>query len=116
MYFSNSLFPFASIKNHKLYQTLSQSNNHCSEYSDSYSSKTCLTLKNSKNLSNFFNEFNNFSSLQRKDTENIINCKYYNTDETQNINNLNHKNALSPVHINTCSLSKNIEELEYINK
>ena len=32
----------------------------------------------------------------------------------QGLNNLNHKNALSLFHINTCSLSKNIEELEYL--
>ena len=44
---------------------------------------TCLKLKSSKNLSNLFKEFNSFSSQQNKDTENIINCKYYNTDEIQ---------------------------------
>ena len=47
----------------------------------------------------------------KKDTENIINCKYYDIEEIQSLNNLNHKDALNPFHINTCSLSKNIEEL-----
>ena len=41
-----------------------------------------------------------------------MNCKYYDIEEIQSRNNLNHKNALS--HNNTCSLSKNIEELEYL--
>ena len=30
------------------------------------------------------------------------------------LNNLNHKNALSLFHINTCSLSENIEDFEYL--
>ena len=30
------------------------------------------------------------------------------------LNNLNHKDASSLFHINTCSLRKNIEELEYL--
>ena len=83
-------------------------------FSNSYSTNTCSTLKPPKNLSNLFNEFNNFSSQQRKNTENIINCKYYDIEEIQSLNNLSHKNVLSLFHINTCSLSKNIEELEYL--
>ena len=34
------------------------------------------TLKTPKNLCNLFNEFNNFFSQQKKDTKNIIKCKY----------------------------------------
>ena len=117
MYCSNNLFPFAPINNRKLHQTLSQSNNHYGDSSDSNSTKTCLTLTSPKNLSNLFNEFNNFSSQQNKDTENVINCKYYNIDEIRSISNLNDKDDLSLVDINTCFLSKNIEDIEYlINK
>ena len=61
-----------------------------------------------------FKEFNNFSSQQNKDTENLINCKYYNIDEIQSLNNLNHKDPLNLLHIKTGSLSKNIEEPEYL--
>ena len=111
MHCSNNLCPFATINNHKLHLTLSQSNIHYRDSSDNNSTKTCLTL------SNPFNEFNNFSSQQNKNNENIINCEYYNIDDIQSISNLNHKEALSLFHINTCSLSKNIEEHEYlINK
>ena len=52
--------------------------------------------------------------LSKRKTENIINYKYFDTEEIQSLNNLNHKNALSLFHINTCSLSKNIKELEYL--
>ena len=114
MFCSNNLFPFATLNDHKLYQTLSQSNNHYSDSFNSYSTNTCSTLKPPKNLNNSFNEFNNFSSQQNKTTENIINYKYFDTEEIQSLNNLNHKNALILFHINTCSLSKNIEALEYL--
>ena len=114
MFCSNNLFPFATLNDHKLYQNLSQSNNHYSDSFNSYSTNTCSTLKPPKNLNNPFNEFNNFSSQQNKNTENIINYKYFDTEEIQSLNNLNHKNALSLFHISTCSLSKNIEALEYL--
>ena len=112
MFCSNNLF--AILNDHKLYQMLSQSNNHYSGNSNSYCTNTCATLKSAKNLSNLFNEFNNFSSEQNENTGNIINCKYYDIEEIKSLNNLNHKTALSLFHINTCSLSKNIEEIEYL--
>ena len=111
MFCSNNLLPFATKSDHKLYQTLRKSNNHYSGSSGSFSSNTCSTLKPPKKLSNFVKEFNNFSFQQNKDTENVINCQYYNIDKIQNLNNLNHKDTLSLFHINTCSLLKNTEEL-----
>ena len=63
---SNKLFPFATLNDYKLYQTLSQSNNKYSGSSNSYSTNTCSTLKSPKNLSNLFNEFNDFSYQQNK--------------------------------------------------
>ena len=111
MFCSNNFFPFAILNDHKLCQTLSQSNNHYSGISNCYSSNKCSTLKPPKNLRNLFNGFNNISSQQNKNTENSINYKYY---DNQSLNNLNHKNDLSLFHINVCSLSKNIEELEYL--
>ena len=63
LWFSN-LFPFATMNDYKLHQTLSQSNNHNSDSSDSYSTMTCSTLKATKNLSKLFNEFNIFFSAK----------------------------------------------------
>ena len=44
----------------------------------------------------------------------IINFKYYNIDVIQTLNKLNHKGVLCLFHINTFSLPKNIEDLEYL--
>ena len=54
------------------------------------------------------------SSDQNNKSENIINCKYYEINEIQTLNKLNNKHMLSLFHINSCSLSKNIEDLEYL--
>ena len=59
-------------------------------------------------------EFNNLSSDQNNNSENIINYKYYDIDEIQTLNKLNNECTLSLFHINSCSLSKNIEDLEYL--
>ena len=67
----------------------------------------------------FLKELQELKTLQNKDTENIINCKYYNIDEIQTISNLNYNDVLSLFSFifNTCSVTKNIEVLEYlINK
>ena len=92
----------------------SQSNNHYSDSSNSYSTNICSTLKPPKSLSNLYNKFNNFSSQQNRNTENIIKWKYYDVEEIQSLNSLNHEDALILFHINTCSLPKNFEELQFL--
>ena len=78
------------------------------------SSITCPVLNPQENLTNLFNEFNNLSLDQNNNSEKIINCKYYNIDEIQALNKLNNKRTLSLSHVNSYSLSKNIEDLEYL--
>ena len=78
------------------------------------STKTCLVLKPQENLTNFLNEFNNLSSDQNNNSEKIVNCKYYDINEIQTLNELNNKPNLTLFHINSCSLSKNIEDLQYL--
>ena len=71
-------------------------------------------MKPQENLTNLFNEFNNLSSDQNNNSGNISNCKYYDIDEIQTLHKLNNKQTLSLFHINSCSLSKNIENFEYL--
>ena len=78
------------------------------------SSITCPVLNPQENLTNLFDGFNNLSLDQNSNSEKIINCKYYNIDEIQALKKLNNKRTLSLSHVNSCSLSKNIEDLEYL--
>ena len=111
MYTVNTTYMTSNLKN-CLEKTLDHK--HIGLYTHIWSSDLSNLSKLSSNLSELFDEFNNFSSQQNKDTENILNCKYYKIEEIQSLNSLNHKDALSFFHINTCSLLKNIAELEYL--
>ena len=110
---SNNIFPFTNITNEKLQSVFSNEEYHVDNYIDNLIN-TCFVLKPQENLTNLFDEFNNLSSDQNNNSENIINCKYYNIDEIQTLNKLNNKCTLSHFHIHSCSPSKNIEDLEYL--
>ena len=43
-----------------------------------------------------------------------LNCKYYDLNEIKPLNKLITKSSLSLFHLNTCSLSKKFEDLEYL--
>ena len=43
-------------------------------------------------------------------------CRYYDIEEIQTLNIPNKSKSLSMFHINTCSLSKNFDDLEYLLK
>ena len=78
------------------------------------SNESCLTLKPPKNLSHLFNEFNSFSSDINNTPENVINSKYYDIDQLQTLKEFTDNSSLSPFHLNTSSLSKNIDDFEHL--
>ena len=73
-----------------------------------------LIIKTTKNLSHLFNEFNSFSSNINNTPENIINSNYYDIDQLQTLKEFTYKSFLSLFHLNTCSLSKNIDDFEHL--
>ena len=71
-----------------------------------------LLLKPSSNLELLVNQFNNATPENGNDPEKIASSKYYGIDEMCNIE-IPHKNKLLYLfHINTCSLSKNFDDLK----
>ena len=73
------------------------------------------SIKTLNILTYLFNEINNLSSLDNKDNENILYCNYFNIDEIQTLDKLNHKGILSLFHITKCYLPKNVEDLGYFS-
>ena len=64
-----------------------------------------------------FNQFNNITENHtNNDPNNVVECRYYDTEEIQTLNIPNKNKSLSMFHINTCSLSKNLDDLEYLLK
>ena len=106
---SKDLFPFTTINNFKRYSLLSDR-----FYCDSDSNESCLILKPSKNLSHLFNEFNSFSSDINNTPENVTNSNYYDIDQLQTLKEFSDKSSLSLFHLNTYSLSKNIDNFEHL--
>ena len=74
-----------------------------------------LKLNPPPNLRLLFNQFNELTAeSNKKNPENFINCKNLDIDEIQKIKI--EPNSLSLFHINSCSLNKNFEDLEYLLK
>ena len=67
-------------------------------------------LKPPKNLSHLFNEFNSFSSDINDTPENVINSIMILIKEYTDKRRI----YLSLFHLNTCSLSKSIDDLEHL--
>ena len=84
---------------------------------DSMNSTSMLVLKQAANLSQLFIQFNNITeSHTNKDPDNVVKCRYYHIEEIQTLNIPNKSKSLSVFHMNTCSLSKNFDDLEYLLK
>ena len=81
---------------------------------NSNSNESCLTLKPTKNLSHLFNEFNSFFSDINNSPENVINSKYYDIDQLQTLKEFTEISSFSLFRLNTCSLSKNIDDFEHL--
>ena len=103
------LFSFTTINNFKLYSLFSDR-----FYCNSDSNESCLSLKPPKNLSYLFNEFDPFSPDINNTPENVINSNYYDIDQLQALKEFTDKSSLSLFHLNTSSLSKNIDDFEHL--
>ena len=71
-----------------------------------------LNFKTTKNLSHLLNEFNSFCSDINNTPENVINSNYCGIDQLQTLKEFTDKSSLCVFHLNTCSLSKNIDNFE----
>ena len=84
---------------------------------DNLNSTNTLVLMQPANLSQLFNQFNNTTKNHtNKDPDNAVKCRYYDIEEIQTLKIPNKSKSLSMFHIDTCSLSKNFEDLDNLLK
>ena len=102
------LFLFGNLNN-QIFLGFINGNNDNNESKNSNSS---LILKPPPDLALLFNQFNNAIPENNNDPENVIQSKYYDIDELQQLKIPNKEKSLSLFHINSCSLNKNFEELQ----
>ena len=67
--------------------------------------ESSLLLKPLENFKLLVNQFNNASPKDNTDPENVVQSKYYDIDELQNMKIPNKDKSLTLFHINACSLS-----------
>ena len=72
-----------------------------------------LNIKTTKKFITF-NKFISFSSDINNTPENVIYSNYYDIYQLQTLKEFTDKSSLSLFHLNTCSLSKNIDDSEHL--
>ena len=70
--------------------------------------ESSLLLKLSEKLKLLMNQFNNASPEDNTDSENVVQSKYYDINELQNMKIPNKDKSLVLFHINVCPLNKNL--------
>ena len=83
-------------------------------FCNSNSNESYLALKPTKNLSHFFNEFNSFSCCINNTLDNVTNSNYCDINQLQTLKEFTDKISISLFYLNTCSISLNIDDLEYL--
>ena len=106
------LFPFGNLNNQKFLGFINNNNNNNNNNNESKNSNSSLILKPPPDLPLLFNQFNNAIPENNSDPENVIQSKYYDIDELQQLRIPNKEKSLSFFHINSCSLKKIFEELQ----
>ena len=84
---------------------------------DNMNSTITLVLNKPANLGQLFNQFNNITeSHTNRDPHNVVKCRYYDIEEIQTLNIPNKSKSLSMFPMNTYSLIKNFDDLQYLLK
>ena len=73
-----------------------------------FQKKPTLSINTSYNLDLLFNQLNNSSPEQNVDPENVVNSRYFDTDEIQSLKLHDKDKSLFFFHTNTCSLNKTL--------
>ena len=68
--------------------------------------ESLLSLKPPSDLALLYNQFNNTSPEKNNDPENVVNSKFYDSDQIQFLKFLDKHKSLALFHINACSLTK----------
>ena len=113
---NSEIYAFGSL-NKQSFMSFIRENLSDSLKLDNLNSTSTLALKQRANLSQLFNQFNNTTENHtKKDPDNVVKCRYYDIEEFQTLQIPNKSKSLSTFHINTCSLSKNFDDLVYLLK
>ena len=109
-------FPFGNLNNQNFHLFIHNNSEMNQSFVGKYSNENgILKLNPPPNLKLSFNQLNELTAeSSKKSPENFINCRNLDIGEIQKMKI--EPSSLSLFHINSCSLNKNFEDLEYLLK
>ena len=112
----STIFPFNSLSSNKNFLACcTNTDSNIIQWKDLENDPdSSLLLKPSSNLELLVNQFNNATPENSNDPEKITSSKYYDIDEMHNLGTPHKNKPLSLFHINTYSLNKNFDDLQYL--
>ena len=114
--YCSTIFPFNSSSSNKNFLACcTKTDSNITQWKDLENDHdSSLLLKPSSNLEFSVNQLNNATPQNGNDPENIASSKYYDIDESHNIEIPQKNKPVSLFHINACSLSKNLDDLQHL--
>ena len=111
----STIYPFNSLSSSKNFLACcTNTDSNITQWKDLENDHSSSLLLKPSNLELLVNQFNNATPENGNDPEKITSSKYYDIDEMHNIETPHKNKPLSLFHINTCSLSKNFDDLQYL--
>ena len=110
----NNILPFGTQTNKDFISSIATTNSF-SKGSDN-DKESLLSLNPPCELGLLYNQFNNTSPEENNDPENVVNSKFYDIDQIQTLKFPDKHKSLALLHINACSLNKNLDDLDHLLK
>ena len=99
------MFPFPGLNDYNLHNVTSD----IPWYS---TNNDKLSFKPPHNLTDLYNKFNDLTNSINEESDDQVNCRYYNIDEIKDLSKGIDDKSLSLFHLNISSLNKHIDNLE----
>ena len=101
----SNIFPFGTLTNKDFISSITVTNSFSKSTNSNNDKESLLSLKPPSDLALLYNQFNNTSPERNNDPENVVNSKFYDTDEIQTLEYPDKHKFLALFHINARSLT-----------
>ena len=112
----SNILPFGTLTNKDFIPSITNSTLSQQGTKNDNDNESLLSLKPPSGLALLYNQFNNTFLEKNNDPVNVVNSKYYETDQIQTLKFPNKHKSLALFHINACFLNKNFDDLEHLLK
>ena len=104
----SKIFPFGTLRNKDFISSITATNSFSQGTNSDKDKESLPSLKPPSDLVVLYNQFSNTSPEKNNDPENVVNSKFYDIDRIQTLKFPDKYKSLSLLHINACSLNRNL--------